>query len=181
METSLDKKIEAVLFYKGEPVKITNLSTILDISVEETRKGIVDLKERLSNSGLSVIEKDGSVLLVTNDELSETIEKLRKNDLNKSLSKAALETLTIIVYRGPVKRSEVDYIRGVSSQFILRTLLIRGLIEKKADPKDDRSFLYRPTFETIQFLGISRKEDMPEYEQIQKDIDDFINNQDAGE
>lgn len=176
MEISIDKKIEAILFFKGDAVKHKFLLNFLNCSKEELQSSIEILKERLENSGLTIIEKDDSILLATKNELSEIIERLRKEELDKSLSKAALETLTIIIYRGPVKRSEIDYIRGVSSQFILRTLLVRGLIEKIQDPKDDRAILYRPTFETIQFLGINKKEDMPDYDKVNKDIQEFIEN-----
>jgi segregation and condensation protein B len=74
----------------------------------------------------------------------------------KDLGKAGLETLSIILYQGPISRAEIDYIRGVNSNFILRNLLIRGLIERVENPHDQRSFLYKPTLELISYLGLSK-------------------------
>jgi segregation and condensation protein B len=82
-----------------------------------------------------------------------------------------LETISIIAYKGPVSRAEIDYIRGVQSNFILRNLQIRGLVEKITNEKDHRSFLYRPTFELLQFLGVSRIEDLPEYDKVKAEFE----------
>ena len=107
------------------------------------------------------------------------IEELCKEELSRDLGKAGLETLSIVLYRGPITRSGIDYIRGVNSTFILRNLLIRGLVEKIPNPNDQRSFLYRATFDLLSHLGIPRVEDLPEYgntnESIEKFIEEFSN------
>ena len=87
-----------------------------------------------------------------------------------------METLTIILYRGPLKRSMIDYIRGVNSQFTLRNLLIRGLIEKETDPKDERTYLYKPSADLFRYMNISDKKDLQEYNEINEKIDAFIKN-----
>ncbi len=74
--------------------------------------------------------------------------------------------MTIVLYRGPIARSQIDYIRGVNSTFTLRNLLIRGLIERIPNPKDSRGFLYRPTFDLMNHLGITRIENLPEYAKV---------------
>ncbi|MBI2099909.1 MAG: SMC-Scp complex subunit ScpB, partial [Candidatus Vogelbacteria bacterium] len=74
--------------------------------------------------------------------------------------------LTIVLYKGPLTRAEIDYIRGVNSSFILRHLSIRGLVERIPNPKDARSFLYRPTFDLFQHLGLSKIEELPEYGEL---------------
>ena len=84
-----------------------------------------------------------------------------------------METLSIILYQGPISRSDIDYIRGVNSQFILRNLLIRGLIERIDNPNDARSFLYKVSINLLANLGINKIEELPEYEQVKKDIDLF--------
>jgi segregation and condensation protein B len=89
------------------------------------------------------------------------------------LGKAGLETLAIILYQGPISRADIDYIRGVNSQFIVRNLLIRGLIERVDNPTDARSFLYKTTLDLLSHLGISKIQDLPEYDQVRRDIDGF--------
>jgi segregation and condensation protein B len=88
----------------------------------------------------------------------------------KDLGKAGLETLSIVLYQGPLSRSEIDYIRGVNSQFIMRNLLIRGLVEKVDNPVDRRSFLYKPTLALLGYLGVSTVTDVPDYETVRKNI-----------
>ena len=174
MKLSTSSQIESILFWKGESVSISSLSKILDLSKEEVVEGISKLKSDLIDRGVSMIEKDDEVMLVTHPYMSEVFEKITKDDLTKDLSKAALETLSIIVYRGPIKRSEIDYIRGVNSQFILRAFLVRGLIEKIVDKKDERSYLYQSSFDLLRFLGIDNQKNMPDYESVEKDIEQFI-------
>ena len=173
MNTDLDKKIEALLFWKGEPMKLKKIADMLSVSEEEIKNSIQILKEKLEGRGVSLMEKEDEVMMVTAGECSELIEKLTKEELSKDLGKAALETLSIILYQGPIKRSELDYIRGVNSQFILRNLLVRGLIEKIADPKDARTFVYKPSFELLAHLNVKSIEELPDYEAVRKDIESF--------
>jgi len=175
---NLEQKIESILFWKAEPVKFSELAKILEVSEGEIKDAIESLKNSLSSRGLSLVEQENKIALVTNPENGELIEKLQKEDLIKDLSKATLETLSIILYRGPLKRSEIDYIRGVNSQFILRNLLVRGLIEKKSDPKDERAFIYKASLDLISYLGISKIEDLPDYESVNNDIEGFLNQED---
>jgi segregation and condensation protein B len=112
-------------------------------------------------------------MLGTSKELSPLIEKLTKDELTRDLGKAGLETLSIVLYQGPLARADIDYIRGVNSQFILRALLIRGLVERIDNPKDARSYLYKPTLDLLSHLGVSKIADLPEYEQVRKDIEGF--------
>lgn len=171
----IDKKIEAILFWKGEPMRLKKLADMFSVSEEDIRFGINTLKENLENRGVALIEKEDEVMLATAPEFSEIIENLTKEELSKDLGKASLETLSIVLYQGPIKRSELDYIRGVNSQFILRNLLVRGLIEKITDPKDARTFVYKPSFELLAHLGVKSIEELPEYEAVRGDIESFKN------
>ena len=90
------------------------------------------------------------------------------------MGRAGLETLSIILYKGPINRREIDYIRGVNSNFILRNLLIRGLVERVQNTDDARSFLYKPTFEVLSFMGISKIEDLPEYVEVRREVEEII-------
>jgi segregation and condensation protein B len=169
-ELSLDNQIEAVLFWKGEPQSIKKLAANLGKKEEEIIAGLEILKEKIKDRGVELIYKDGEVMLGTASKLSHIIERLTKEELVRDLGKAGLETISIIAYKGPISRAEIDYIRGVQSNFILRNLQIRGLVEKITNEKDHRSFLYRPTFELLSFLGVSKIEDLPEYEKVKAEF-----------
>jgi segregation and condensation protein B len=170
-ELSLDNQIEAILFWKGEPQSIKKLAASLGKKEEEIKVGLEILKEKIKDRGVELIFKDDEVMLGTASKLSHVIERLTKEELVRDLGKAGLETISIVAYKGPISRAEIDYIRGVQSTFILRNLQIRGLVERIENEKDHRSFLYRPTFELLQFLGVSKIEDLPEYEKVKVEFD----------
>lgn len=167
---NIDQQIEAILFFRGESVSIKNIAKILAKTPEEIEQGIEVLKKHLETSALTIVRKDDEVMLATRAEVAPLIEGLVKEELSRDLGKAGLETLSIVLYKGPIPRREIDYIRGVNSQFILRNLLIRGLVEKITDEKDERRFLYRPTFELMQMLGVSTISELPEYTKVQEEL-----------
>lgn len=174
IELELDRKIEAILFFKGEPVRIADLAKLARVKEDDVKDAIVTLKESLSRRGIRLMEKEDKVLLATAPEMSELIDSVRKEELSKDIGKAGLETLAIILYKGPIVRSEIDYIRGVNSAFILRNLMIRGLIERIVNPKDQRSFLYKPTFEILEYLGVTSIEEIPDYQKAKDELSNFI-------
>lgn len=179
--TSLSSKIESILFWKGEPIKINKLTEILDIKKTEIDSALEELKISLENRGVALIFNDEKVGLVTNPLNSEFIEKIKKEELTKDLSKAALETLSIILYQSPIKRSKIDYIRGVNSQFTLRILLVRGLIEKEVAKDDERTYVYKPSMELLSFMGISNLNELPEFESVKEDIENFMTSSEEAE
>ncbi|MBI3633062.1 MAG: SMC-Scp complex subunit ScpB [Candidatus Vogelbacteria bacterium] len=166
---NLDSKIEAILFYENEPVKVKRLAKILNVSEEEIGSALEVLRSRLIH-GVALMTKDDEVVLVTPPEVAEVIEGLVKDSLNSEMGKAALDTLTIVLYYGPITKVEIDNIRGVNSGFILRNLLIRGLVNRIPNDKDQRSFLYKPTFELLAYLGIKDVAKLPEYDQIKRSL-----------
>jgi segregation and condensation protein B len=175
--SELDKKVEALIFYKGEEIKFSELSKLLDVSIDEVKNSVINIKEKYESSGVKLVSTDDSVLFTTGEEVTDIVEKLEKSEYEKELTKAALETLTIILYRGPIRRSMIDYIRGVNSQFTLRNLLIRGLIEKETDPKDERTFVYKPTADLMRFMNINDINELQEYKEINEKINSFIESQ----
>lgn len=166
----LSTGIEAVLFWKGEPQSIKKLAVSLGKKEEEIKTGLEVLKEKIKDRGVELVFKNDEVMLGTASNFSHIIERLTKEELVRDLGRAGLETISIIAYKGPISRAEVDYIRGVQSNFILRNLQIRGLVERITNEKDHRSFLYRPTFDLLSFLGISKIEDLPEYEKVKAEF-----------
>ncbi len=177
MNTNINKiaqKIEAYLFWKGEPITIKNITKLLDIDHDTAVKAIDILKDKeKTDTGIVVIHYDDMLTLGTHADVNDFIENMIKDDLQKELGKSALETLAIILYQGPIKRVDIDYIRGVNSQFILRNLLIRGLITRVDDPKDERSFLYKPSLELLAFLGITDIKQLPDFDEVLSKLSAF--------
>ncbi len=167
---NLESKIEAILFWKGEPMSKKKLGEILKVELGELEEAISKLKEVLSSRGIVLLEKENDLSLGTTPELSSLIEDLQKEELNKDLSKASLETLSIILYKNGASRAEIDYIRGVNSSFILRALAVRGLVEKTVDPKDSRKIVYKPSMELLSFMGVKSLEDLPEYKDVNSNL-----------
>ncbi len=166
MENNLESKIEAILFFKGEPVSRKKLADILNAGQEELDGAINNLKNNLSNRGIVLQENGNDITLGTAPELSKLIEHLQKEELNRELSKASLETLSIVLYKNGVSRAEIDYIRGVNSSFTLRALSVRGLVEKTIDTKDNRRYIYKPSFELLSFMGVKSVEELPDWGEL---------------
>ncbi len=171
MNNNLENKIEAILFFKGEPMSRKKLSEILEVPQTELNEGIEKLKENLQNRGIVLMEKDNDISLGTAPEFSKLIKHLQKEELNKDLSKAGLEALSIILYKNGVSRAEIDYIRGVNSSFTLRALSIRGLVEKIVDTKDSRRYIYKPSFDLLSYMGVKSVEELPDWGDLNNSIE----------
>ena len=172
----LEKKIEAILFWKGEPISRKKLSEVLHANQTEINEAIEKLKENLINRGIVLQEKENEITLGTSPELSDLFENMQKEELNKDLSKASLETMSIVLYKNGVSRAEIDYIRGVNSSFILRALSIRGLVEKSIDPTDSRRYIYKPTFDLLSYMGVKSVEELPDYNEVNASIETAARN-----
>lgn len=172
---SLTQQIEAILFWKAEPVSIKRLASYLHADEKLVIEALDELEKGLKDRGLTIIRTTEDVMLGTAPQVSALIQEISKEEISKDLGKAALETLSIILYQGPISRTDIDYIRGVNSQFIIRNLLIRGLIERIDNPRDSRSFLYKATLDLLSHLGLSKLTDLPEYEQVRQEIAVFKN------
>ena len=166
----LDVQIEGVLFYKASPMKISALARMFAVSEEETKEALQKLQNRLTEGAIRLVSTDVEVELRTAPELTELIEGLRKDEMQKEIGKAGAETLAIVLYRGNVSRSEIDSIRGVNSSFILRNLLTRGLIQRDGT---GRSYTYSVTTDLLAHLGISKREELPQFTEIMDALDTF--------
>jgi segregation and condensation protein B len=170
--SDLSKKIEAILFYSSEPISINYLVKILESSKADVESALKELSQESNSRGIRLLESQGEYSLVTAPEYSEIIEKMVKEERERDLGRAGIETLAIIAYKGPVSKKEIEYIRGVNSQYALRNLLLRGLVERKASQADERMLQYSITGEAVRFLGLSKIEDLPEYEESRKVMED---------
>lgn len=173
MFNELVNKIEAILFYKAEPVSRSELKSILKVSEKEIDEAVRELKEKWQG-GVNVSDDGDSILFMTSASVAPIIEALKKEELEKELGKASLETLTIILYKGPISRREIDFIRGVQSQYILRSLVSRGLIERLE--RGAEGYAYKPTHELLGYLGIKSVSELPEFGSLTAELQDRLDN-----
>lgn len=177
----LPKKIEALLFISGEGLTLHRLSTQLKKNDKEIEEALVELEKHLKDSHyITLLRIQDRLSLVTSPNASQLVEDFAKEEFSEELTKAAQETLTIVAYKGSIKRAEIDYIRGVNSSFMLRNLLMRGLVERKIDQKDTRSFVYRISPDFLKFLGITSISDLPEYGSVSQKLEDFLKDNEDG-
>lgn len=170
---NIDAQLEAILFFKAEPVSVKRLAEILGVDKKEVEAGLTALEARLAGRGVSLVRAVEEVELRTAPEASALVEKLLQEELARDIGKAGAEVLAIVLYRARATRREIDWIRGVNSTFTLRELVARGLVARKANPKDARGFVYEPTLELLAHLGVSRAEELPEYAEAKKELDAF--------
>ncbi len=169
-QQNLLQKIEAILFYLAEPVDVNFLAKTLDVPKRKVLSAVGDLGLSLGERGMRLVFHNDEITLVTAPEFSSLIEKIIKEERERDLGRAGIETLSIIAYKGPVSKKEIEYIRGVNSQWVLRNLLLRGLVEKKANREDERVVVYSITGDTLRYLGLSHITELPEYEETKKQL-----------
>lgn len=176
----LAAKIEAILFFRAEPLSLLYLSKITGKSKDEIKEAVKILREHLNERGLILIEIGGDIALGTSPEAADIISDIAKEELSRELSKAALETLSVILYQGPITKADIDWIRGVNSQFILRSLLIRGLIEREESQTGRHENKYRATTILLSHLGISRQEELPNFISYREKVGQALKKEEGG-
>jgi segregation and condensation protein B len=164
----LKSVIESLLFVSGEPVKMQKLAKICEVAKNEVETAIDELSGELgANRGLRIIRKGDLVQLATSSENAEYANRLVKSEMNSELSRSALETLSIVAFRGPITRIQIESIRGVNCSYVLRNLLLRGIIERK-ETTDIRGYLYEISFDFLKNLGIQSVKELPDWEELSK-------------
>ena len=164
--------LEGLLFIIGdEGLTLKDIVTILEINEDEAMKLIKELCNELNQNtrGIKLEYLGGSFKLTTKAEHAKYFEKLVQNEQNNKLSDAALEVLSIIAYSGPITRVDIDKIRGVSSAYIVRKLVLKNLIEdcgKSEDP--GRPTLYKITNQFLNYFGLASINELPKIKEIEK-------------
>ena len=169
----LEKAIEALLFISGEPITVKDLVRLSGADKKTVAAALDALEKNLAERGVRLLRHADTVALTTAPEVTDIASKIVKERLEGSLTRTQLETLAIILWKGKVSRSSIDYIRGVNSSFALRTLLIRGLIERTQDTKDARIYFYAPTVDLFKYLGISSIKDLPEFADLDPHLKEY--------
>ena len=158
----LSTKLEAILFVAPEPVAPAQLAIALDVAPSVVERGLNELDAALATRGLRLQRHAGRVQLTTAPQLAELIERFLGLEATTHLSRAALETLAIIAYQQPVTRPQIDSIRGVNSDSMLKSLLHKGLIlESGRADGPGRPILYSTAPEFLQHFGLSSILEMP--------------------
>lgn len=161
-DARLQMLLEALLFVSGEPAPVSRLAAALNVSGERVEQGLLRIGETLRTRGIRLQRQREVVQLVSAPEAADVIESFLGLDLSSRLSRAALEALAIIAYRQPVTRPQVDAVRGVNSDGVMKTLLNRGLIEEVGRLEQaGRPILYGTTFSFLQYFGLSTVEELP--------------------
>jgi segregation and condensation protein B len=162
MEMPLSVKLEALLFVAAEPATTAQLAAVLDVAPSVIERGLNELDASLAARGLRLQRNAGRFQLTTAPQLAELIERFLGLEATTHLSRAALETLAIIAYQQPVTRPQIDAIRGVNSDSMLKSLLNKGLIlESGRSDGPGRPFLYSTAPEFLQHFGLNSILEMP--------------------
>jgi segregation and condensation protein B len=164
---SLKSKLESLLFISNHPLSINKLAELSGATKDEVKKELdnlfaeYDSKER----GINIQKIGTNYQMVTSSDNSKLVTDFLKEEVTGELTPASLETLTVIAYRGPIARSELELIRGVNCAIILRNLLMRGLIEELED-KEQMITKYQITFDFLKHLGISETAQLPDFAKL---------------
>ncbi|MEI6288563.1 MAG: SMC-Scp complex subunit ScpB [bacterium] len=162
-------QIESLLFISHKPLSAKEIAKLVELDVEETQKVLLELFESYEQKvgGIRLMKIEDKYQMATDPESAELIKKFIKSELTGELTKPSLEALTVIAYRGPISKAELELIRGVNCSMILRNLLIRGLIDGVED-KQKNTVVYRITFDFLKFLGLTKVEDLPDFEKLNR-------------
>lgn len=157
------RSIIALLFVSGEPMTITQMASLLNTEESEVVNNLEEIKKYLDQGGLCLLIASDGLSIVVKSEYSELIDSFKKEELKGDLTPATIQVLTLIAYMEEVSRKDISFIRGVQSSQSIRTLTIRGLIERKGEN-------CRLTTEALRYLGINSSKELPEYENINKEL-----------
>ena len=162
-------EIEAIIFLSDKPVPIDELADFLNKTVEETKNLLLDLKEKRENTGINLEIKEEMVKFVTNPNCGKAIQDFFNPTVKvKKLSKSSMETLTIIAFKGPITKSAIEDIKGVSVDGSIQTLLEKKLIYASGRKKSlGNPKLYEVTENFYGYVGIESKEELFNMEKAQ--------------
>jgi segregation and condensation protein B len=159
---TLENLVESLLFVADGPVPVSQLAAALEVRTQQVKAALLDLEESCRERGLQLQQNNGRVQLTSHPLAAAAIEQFLGLDSQQRLSSAALETLAIVAYRQPVTRPQVDGVRGVNSDSVLKNLLFKGLIEEAGRSEGPgRPILYGTTSTFLQHFGLASLRELP--------------------
>ncbi len=161
---SLKSQLESLLFVAIKPLALKELVNLTNAKSREVEEALNSLEEEYRNGGrgLSLVKNNNQYQLTTAPDNAALVQEFLKDETSGELSQPSLEALTIIAYRGPIGKLELERIRGVNCSLIIRNLLLRGLIEEKFDKAKEENY-YTVTHDFIRFLGLNSVNNLPDY------------------
>ncbi len=178
MEDKTPDILEAMIFASDSPLTINKIKEVLgDIGAREIRKAINILNERYESchSALMILEVAGGYQMVTRPEYADYVGQLYKSRQAHRLTQKALETLAIVAYKQPITKPEIEHIRGVNVDSVLRTLIERNLITVVGREKGPGNpLLYGTTKDFLEYFGLNSLDDLPKL----KEIDELLKGDD---
>ena len=167
---SIKSKIESLLFISAKPMSVSTLADLAKADKKEIIRAADELLLDYKNNqaGVQIIKDGSKYQMVSAPGNARIIQEFIKDETTGELTRPSLEALTIIAYRGPVSKIDLDRIRGVNCALILRNLLLRGLIEGKFDKKKNETY-YAATFDFIRFIGLNDIKELPDYARLNQD------------
>jgi segregation and condensation protein B len=167
--------VESLLFVADHPVPVRALAEALEVGTEEIESVLLSLNAEYQERGIRLQRKGDEVQLVSAPEAGPHIERFLGLEISGRLSVASLETLSIVAYRQPVTRTQVEAIRGVHSDGVLRSLVRRGLIEQVGRAETvGRPILFGTTFDFLQQFGLQGLSDLPDWEKLGRALEERI-------
>lgn len=166
--SNLNQKIESILFISGDSISLRKIAKILNVKEAEAKDAVEELKKEYEKRGIVILEKDGDIQMATSPENADVARSLVESALSEELTPAALETLSVVAYKEPISIQEINELRGVNSILSLRTLLMRGLIEKYQSNDEKKTIYYKTTLDFLKKLGISKTSELPKYDELSK-------------
>ncbi|MAG11713.1 MAG: SMC-Scp complex subunit ScpB [Parcubacteria group bacterium] len=159
--------IEALLFVAGNDMSIKKIAETTNMKVEEVEQHLKALEEKYHDKSGVVLMRSGSkVRLATNPHIAPTIAEYLNSEVTGELTRPQLETLTIIAYRSPIIKPEIEMIRGVNCTIILRNLLMRGFVEESAGAIEPT---YSVTLDFLRYLGVQDTSQLPNHDKLAAD------------
>ena len=172
-------KIEALLFVAGnEGLTLNELANMLNLPTSLTYEHVLELKKEYVEStdrALTILEVGSQFMLSTKKECEPLLKYYAQSAINQSLSQAALECLSIVAYKQPITRSEIEELRGVQSSGSVQRLVARSLIEEKGRVEGPgRAILYGTTDYFLDYFGLKNIEELPDVEQLEENAEKEI-------
>lgn len=164
---TLESKIESLLFIAAKPLSFKKISELLKVEVDLVKEAAEKIKQKYNQPGfgIKVMQEGNELQMATDPENSTLIKEYLKDEMTGELTRPSLEALTIIAYRGPITKLELEQVRGVNCSLILRNLLLRGLIKEEMDEARAQN-VYTTTFDFLRHLGLTETKDLPDYEKL---------------
>ena len=161
-EIALAAQLEGLLFVAAEPATAAELADALGTTAKAVEAGLAELETLLATRGVRLQRQGGKIQLTTAPQLAMPIERFLGLEARSHLSRSALETLAIVAYNQPVTRPQIDAVRGVNSETMLKSLLFKGLIHEMGRSEGPgRPILYATTPDFLQHLGLNSIADLP--------------------